>query len=65
MVKNTTSPTFIVVSDDPIAERAYEIYLERGRVDGFDCDDWLLAERELKATPTIPNKSVSASVKKR
>ena len=65
MVKNTTSPTFIVVSDDPIAERAYEIYLERGRVDGFDCDDWLLAERELKATRTIPNKSVPASVKKR
>ncbi len=32
---------------DRIASRAYEIYLERGRTDGQDMDDWLAAEREL------------------
>ena len=30
-----------------VAERAYELYLERGRADGRDFDDWLAAEREL------------------
>jgi hypothetical protein len=30
-----------------IARRAYELYLERGYVDGQDLDDWLAAEREL------------------
>jgi hypothetical protein len=29
-----------------IAHRAYELYLERGCVDGQDLDDWLTAERE-------------------
>lgn len=32
---------------DEIAARAYQRYLERGRRDGFDLDDWLDAEREL------------------
>jgi len=27
--------------------RAYEIYAERGRIDGFEEVDWLQAEREL------------------
>jgi Protein of unknown function (DUF2934) len=30
-----------------IARRAYEIFEHRGRVHGYDLDDWLLAEREL------------------
>ena len=30
-----------------VARRAYELYLERGAVDGQDMDDWLSAEREL------------------
>jgi hypothetical protein len=34
-----------------IAARAYEIYLERGRVDGHDVDDWLQAEYELMQLP--------------
>lgn len=33
---------------DQIAQRAYEIYLERGGGPGLDVDDWLRAERELK-----------------
>jgi hypothetical protein len=32
---------------DRVSERAYEIYLSRGRTDGQDFDDWLAAEREL------------------
>jgi Protein of unknown function (DUF2934) len=32
---------------DRVAERAYELYLSRGRADGRDFDDWLAAEREL------------------
>jgi hypothetical protein len=32
-----------------IARRAYELYCARGRKDGHDIDDWLNAERELRA----------------
>ena len=48
MVVDTVSPAFIVVSAADIAERAYGFYLERGHADGFDREDWLRAERELK-----------------
>ena len=34
---------------DRVARRAYEIYLERGRGDGRDFDDWLKAERDVSA----------------
>jgi len=38
------------VPNDPgstdVAQRAYEIYESRGRIDGADLDDWLQAERE-------------------
>jgi hypothetical protein len=30
-----------------IAQRAYELYEQRGRQDGWDLEDWLKAEREL------------------
>jgi hypothetical protein len=30
-----------------IRQRAYELYLQRGRVDGFDLDDWLQGETEI------------------
>ena len=30
-----------------IALRAYELYLQRGGVDGHADEDWLLAEREI------------------
>ena len=32
-----------------IAQRAFELYCERGCQDGQDVDDWLQAERELQA----------------
>ena len=34
-------------SVEQIRQRAYEIHLERGGVDGWDQDDWLQAERDL------------------
>jgi Protein of unknown function (DUF2934) len=44
------------VTRTPTAEeiqlRAYEMYVERGGIHGFDTDDWLQAERELSARNT-------------
>ncbi len=34
---------------EEIARRAYEIYLQRGGQHGQDMNDWLAAERELRA----------------
>ena len=35
--------------DDEIRRRAYEIYLERGSTPGSESEDWLVAEREVRA----------------
>ena len=32
-----------------IAQRAYELYEQRGRQAGYELDDWLQAEREIRA----------------
>jgi hypothetical protein len=42
--RETAAPT---TESDRVAQRAYELYLARGRGDGQDMDDWLSAEREL------------------
>ena len=34
-------------SNNQIEARAYELYLERGREDGHDVEDWIAAETEL------------------
>jgi hypothetical protein len=34
-------------SDEDIAKRAYELYLQRGSLPGYEVDDWLQAEAEL------------------
>lgn len=41
-----------------IEERAYLRYLERGRADGFDLDDWCAAEDELRHDIEVPAASV-------
>jgi hypothetical protein len=38
----------VPVTEDEIAVRAYELYVARGQADGYDLDDWLFAERELR-----------------
>ena len=43
-VSSSENPTY-----SEIAEAAYQRYLQRGGADGRDFDDWLEAERELKA----------------
>ena len=35
------------MSKDDVAQRAYELFLARGRVEGHDVEDWLEAERQL------------------
>ena len=47
------------VAHDHIADRAYELYVERGRERGHDVDDWLTAEHEIEernATARPPNR---------
>ena len=39
------------LTPEEIAARAYQIYLERGRANGHDLDDWLQAEYELMELP--------------
>ena len=46
-------------TDDAIAKRAYELYLQRGSVSGHELDDWLEAEAQLSSaaahqTPVQP-----------
>jgi hypothetical protein len=35
-------------AEEEIRVRAYEIYVQRGQVIGFDLEDWLQAEEELR-----------------
>jgi hypothetical protein len=41
--------TAIPPTHEQIAKRAYELYLERGSVEGHHEEDWLLAEAELSS----------------
>jgi hypothetical protein len=41
------------IARDDVERRAYERFLERGRSDGADVDDWLEAERELLASRSV------------
>jgi len=38
-----------VPSPDAVARRAYERYVARGCEDGYDLDDWLQAEEEIRS----------------
>ena len=41
-----------LVTHRDVARRAYDLYLARGCAHGHDVDDWLQAERELRARST-------------
>ena len=48
-VDKATEPSHrLAVTKDVIAQRAYELYVARGGVDGHHLEDWLQAERELQ-----------------
>jgi hypothetical protein len=38
------------VTNNDVARRAYDFHLARGREHGHDVDDWMQAERELRAS---------------
>ena len=42
------------LESDAIAKRAYELYLQRGSVPGYELDDWLEAEAELSSARRPP-----------
>ena len=42
-------------SRDEIAKRAYEIFAGRGRIGGRETEDWIQAERELRAEAARKN----------
>jgi hypothetical protein len=46
--------------DEAIAKRAYELYLQRGSLPGFELDDWLQAEAELIARTSTNRASAPA-----
>jgi outer membrane protein TolC len=52
-VGETTAAT---LDREVVAQRAYELYLERGGEDGRDLEDWLTAERELRESATLSDK---------
>lgn len=59
-VKRTTQANASAI-DERIRQRAYEIHLARGGTPGQDFDDWLQAEREIKAeTQKAPDASDQA-----
>jgi hypothetical protein len=45
----TSNETVAQPTPAEIAKRAHELYLARGGAHSYDLDDWLQAERELKA----------------
>lgn len=52
MDKDATKKPQVTVTDDQelksqIRQRAFELYQERGRDEGHELDDWLLAEQEI------------------
>ncbi len=51
MTGQHTIPAVKQPSKEAIAARAYELWLQRGRVHGYDVDDWLQAEYELTQLP--------------
>jgi len=43
----STKPALWGDIEERVRQRAYQLYEQRGRVDGFALDDWLRAEREI------------------
>jgi Protein of unknown function (DUF2934) len=50
LAPKSDEPTVLIPIEQQIQQRTYELYEQRGRTDGYDLDDWLQAEREIKGT---------------
>jgi Protein of unknown function (DUF2934) len=48
------------LSKEDVAHRAYELYTQRGCEPGKDVEDWIRAEKELRAEPNITPAKASA-----
>jgi hypothetical protein len=57
----SAEPTPTVPAEQDVARRAYQLFVERGGEHGRDWEDWLAAERELRAGPRRPAAALSAS----
>jgi len=55
--KSTGDSTAAETDRERVAQRAYELYLERGGGEGQDLDDWLSAERELAGSTRSSDES--------
>lgn len=57
--KNGDMPVMVVqtevieISEIEVRQRAYELYEARGRQDGFDWDDWIRAETEVRTRQKV------------
>jgi hypothetical protein len=56
MTDSSSNPT-----QDQIARRAYEIFIERGQPEGRDLEHWLEAEKQLRATSQSKSAPVGAT----
>lgn len=51
------------ISNEEVAHRAYELYVQRGEEPGKDVEDSVRAEKELGAEPTVtPARAMAARV---
>ena len=48
MRESFETPLSTVIQEEDIARRAFELYQARGCQNGYDLEDWLQAEQELK-----------------
>ena len=49
------------ISKEDVAERAYEIYVQRGREPGNAVEDWVKAEKELGVEPVVTTEKTMAA----
>ena len=49
------------ISKEDIAQRAYEIYVQRGREPGNAVEDWVRAEKELGVEPVVTTEQTMAA----
>ena len=47
IMPDNTPITYPAAVEEQIRSRAYQLYEERGRLDGYDVEDWLRAEAEI------------------
>jgi hypothetical protein len=48
LARKSGEPTVLIPIEQQIQQRAYELYEQRGRMQGHDLENWLQAEHELK-----------------